>query len=122
MYKKLFFLIFCLSLVFITASCKKQQTVLPDDTGKIIFYYSLTCPHCQNVEKYIADNNVRDKITFEEKEVSQNQDYAAQFYDKVTKCNIKPNEAGVPLLWDGSACILGDEKIINYFFTKINEK
>jgi glutaredoxin len=93
-----------------------------NDTGKIIFYYSLTCPHCKNVEKYIADNNVKSKVDFIEKEVSENQKNAAEFLDKAAKCKIKPEEAGVPLLWDGSACIIGDDKIINYFFTKMNEK
>ncbi|MCX6744998.1 MAG: hypothetical protein NTX82_05745 [Candidatus Parcubacteria bacterium] len=118
MNKKIFQCILFVAVISLVLSgCQNSS-----DNNKVIFYYSLTCPHCKNVEKYISDNNVRDKVKFEEKEVSENKDNAADFGDKILKCGIKPEEAGVPLLWDGSACIVGDEKIINYFFTKINEK
>ena len=113
----LFFIVIILGL----AGCQKGGS-LADDTGKVIFYYSATCPHCKNVEKYIEDNKIRDKVKFEEKEVSQNKDNAAQFYDKVQKCKLPAEEQGVPLLWDGSTCIVGDEKIISYFFSRMNEK
>ncbi len=116
MIKKIVVCVFLGTILFGLVGCQNS------DSGKMIFYYSLTCPHCKNVEKYIEENNVKAKVTFEAKEVSENKDNAAEFADKVAKCGIKPEEAGVPLFWDGSTCFVGDEPIINYFFTKINEK
>jgi hypothetical protein len=116
MLKKFVFFILLGTFLISLAGCQNS------DADKIIFYYSLTCPHCKNVEKYVADNNVKAKVDFIEKEISENKDNASEFIDKAAKCNIKPEEAGVPLLWDGSTCLGGDEPIINYFFTKINEK
>lgn len=118
MSKRFFIGVFIFSACFlILAGCKNNS-----GSDSMVFYYSLTCPHCKNVEKYIVDNNVKDKVKFEEKEVSGNKENAADFGDKISKCGIKPEEAGVPLFWDGSACLVGDQQIINYFFTKINEK
>lgn len=116
MLKKTILFIFLITLMLGLAGCQSS------DAGKIIFYYSLTCPHCKNVEKYVVDNNVKAKVDFIEKEISENKKNAADFLDKAAKCNIKPEDAGVPLLWDGSTCIVGDQPIINYFFTKINAK
>jgi glutaredoxin len=114
--KKTLVILLFISFILVLSGCQGS------DSGKIIFYYSLTCPHCKNVEKYVADNNVKAKVDFIEKEVSENMQNATDFMNKVAKCGIKPEEAGVPLLWDGSTCLVGDEPIINYFFTKINEK
>lgn len=115
--KKIFTILLLLSFILVLSGCQSS------DDSKIIFYYSLTCPHCKNVEDYVANNNVKDKINFQEKEVSENEDNAADFVDKVQKCNIKPEEAGVPLLWDGESetCLLGDEPIIGYFFQKMKD-
>ncbi len=120
MLKRTLIFLFFIAIILSLGGCKKDNK-LPDDSGKIIFYYSTECPHCQNVEKYVSDNNIRSIVQFEEKEVSGNEDNALQFYDKVQKCNIKPEEAGVPLLWDGSTCISGDQDIISFFFRKMKE-
>ena len=32
----------------------------PADNNGMILFYSLSCPHCQNVEKYIQENNMQD--------------------------------------------------------------
>jgi glutaredoxin len=114
MFKKILLVGAIFAALFLAIGCQSS------DNGKIIFYYSLTCPHCKNVEKYVADNNIHAKVDFIEKEVSENKKNAAELLAKAVKCGIKPEEVGVPLLWDGSSCIIGDAKIISYFFTKIS--
>jgi len=83
--------------------------------ANMILFYSNSCPHCKNVESYINDNGIKDKIKFEEKEIS-NQANAALLERKARQCNFNVAQGiGVPFFFDGTNCIMGDEPIINYF-------
>lgn len=88
---------------------------------EIILFYGRGCPHCEKVEKFIKENNLREKIYFEEREVYFNRKNARLLEEIAKKCNLTKNEIGVPFLWDGkvSKCIVGDEPIINYFKEKL---
>jgi glutaredoxin len=85
----------------------------------IILFYGQGCPHCANVDKYIAENNVKDKVTFAELEVFSNQDNAKLLEEKAAVCGLPIDSIGVPFLWDGSKCLVGDQDIINFFKEKI---
>jgi len=90
-------------------------------SAEIIFFYGDGCPHCAVVEKYIKDNGVDQKIGFQTKEVYYNKSNAEELSKKAQACGINPNEIGVPFLWDGSKCLIGDQDIIDFFKTKIKE-
>jgi len=85
----------------------------------IILYTEIGCPHCLNVENFIKENKTREKIQFTEKEIS-NQVNLKSFLDKASKCGIKSDKIGVPLLWTGEKCLVGDQDIINFFKEKTN--
>jgi len=85
---------------------------------EIILYYGEGCPHCEKVDEFIATNNIKDKIQFSSKEVFLNQANAQELGTKAKICGIDSGSVGVPFLWDGSKCIIGDEDIINFFKTK----
>ncbi len=85
-----------------------------------ILFYGEECPHCKIVEDYISANNVKDKVKFTELEVFNNKDNAKILLDKAKLCNIDQTQIGVPFLWDGSKCLLGDQDVINFFKDKIN--
>jgi glutaredoxin len=85
----------------------------------IILFYGQGCPHCANVDKYIAENNVKDKVTFAELEVFSNRDNAKLLEEKAVVCGLATDSIGVPFLWDGSKCKVGDQDIINFFKEKI---
>ena len=90
-----------------------SPTPLP--TG-IIFFYSNTCPHCKNVEDFVAQNNIADKIKFISLEVSENQANAQLFINTGESCKLGSDSLGaVPMLYDGSKCYVGDVDIINFF-------
>lgn len=83
---------------------------------KTILFYSTNCPHCQNVEKYIAENNVREKIKFQELEVSANQGNAKKLESRAAGCGLNTDQGvGIPLLFADQKCYQGDQNIINYF-------
>lgn len=84
----------------------------------IILYVSNTCPHCKTVEDFIQANDISSKVQFQTKEVSANLGNAQELLNKATKCGISTDQVGVPLLWDGSKCLLGEPDITAFFKTK----
>ena len=90
--------------------------------GAIILFFGDGCPHCAKVEKYLSKNNIKDKISFKEKEVYYNQDNAKELAEKAKICGLPTDSIGVPFLWNGTKCYIGDQDIINFFKQKINER
>ena len=90
--------------------------------SEIILFYGDGCPHCAIVEEYIKDNKVKEKIYFVEKEVYYNRGNADELAEKAKKCGLSADSIGVPFLWNGSDCVIGDQLIIEFFEQKINEK
>jgi glutaredoxin len=99
---------------------ENTQPVNVDRTG-IILFYGDGCPHCVNVEKFIKDNNVEEKVSFQRLEVFSNKNNAALLQEFAAGCKILAENIGVPFLWDGanSTCIGGDADIISFFNSKI---
>ena len=112
-------LIFTVIFAYILLNTKQKNNSEDQNT---IFFYGDSCPHCVGVEKYIAENNIKEKIIFIEKEVYKNVNNAKILSEKAKKCDIKENEIGVPLLWADGKCYVGDEEIIKFFNEKINKK
>jgi len=90
----------------------------PPTENKIILFYGENCPFCAKVDTFIKDNKIEEKVSFEKKEVFNNQDNAKELVDLSQKCNLPADQVGVPFLWDGSKCFVGDEDIINFFKQK----
>jgi phage FluMu protein Com len=91
------------------------------DAGIVIFY-SDNCPHCLNVEKFLEDNKVSEKIAYTRKSVDNDQKNIEELIAKDRSCGIKEEELGfIPLLWEKATnkCFVGDEDVINFFKEKI---
>lgn len=102
---------------------KAAQENAQNPAAKIVLYYSNSCPHCKNVEKFIADNGLKSKVTFAQKEVGGNPLNAQEMVKKAALCKVETGTLGVPFLWDGEngdKCLMGDEDIIEYFRIKAN--
>jgi len=56
---------------FFFNSSKDNGQTSPD--ADLIFFWGEGCPHCENVKKYIAENNLDSKIKISSKEVYSNQ-------------------------------------------------
>ncbi|MDD2258036.1 MAG: hypothetical protein PHN43_02400 [Patescibacteria group bacterium] len=85
---------------------------------KKVLYTSLGCPHCENVDKFVDDNQINHYVDFIELEVSQNQQNSQMFNATAERCGIEPDKRGVPMFYDGENCYLGDQDIISYFQDK----
>jgi glutaredoxin len=93
-------------------------TTQNQSADQIILFYSDGCPHCAKVEEYIKENNIQNKISFVQKEVYYNQDNAQELLEKAKLCGLPINSIGVPFLWDGKKCLIGDQDIIKFFKQK----
>jgi len=85
-----------------------------------IFFYSTGCPHCQNVEKFLADNNVRGKYSFLEKEISDDRNNTALMVKYAKVCDLNTDNLGVPMLYSQGKCLSGDVDIINFFKSQLS--
>lgn len=88
------------------------------DTTGIVLFYGDGCPHCKNVEDFISANKIDEKIKFSRLEVFNNKDNANILIQKAGICKISTESVGVPFLWDGGNCIVGDQEIIKFFQDK----
>jgi len=99
-----------------------QNNSVVDNSQKITLYYSSTCPHCLIVEKFINDNKIKDKVSFEQKEVSTDKAGASEMMAIQKTAGVDSAYIGsVPFLWDGvnQKYFMGDSDIINFFQEKI---
>jgi glutaredoxin len=119
MQNKGFILPAIIGLVFFAAIFFAFSKNNPPANGQIILFYGDGCPHCINVDKFINDNKVEEKISFVRKEVFNNQKNAEEMAGKAKTCGLPTDTIGVPFLWTGSQCVLGDTDIINFFKEKI---
>lgn len=88
----------------------------------IILFYGNGCPHCENVEKFIKDKNITSKIQFSELEVFNNDKNAKILREKARICRIDSTQIGVPFLWDGQKCFLGEDDVISFLKSKAGIK
>ena len=116
---------------FFALSQEKNKNQTPADetataenqpANQIILFYGDGCPHCAIVEEYIKENNINDKISFAQKEVYYNQNNAKELEVKAKTCGLPTDSIGVPFLWDGSKCLVGDQDIIEFFKIKTNRQ
>lgn len=86
-----------------------------DNKKNIVFYYSVTCPHCADVEDWMKENGVEEKIKIEKKEVYNNKANAFELTKIAAKCGLDTDSIGVPFLYtpDGR-CLIGTPNIIDY--------
>lgn len=96
-------------------------TPTPPPSG-IVLYFGDTCPHCKVVSQFIEDNKIKEKVTFEEKEVYNNADNSKELINVAKICGLDTNAIGVPFLWDGKTCIQGQDQTISFFKDKAGIK
>ncbi len=125
----LFIAVLIFSFFAISQEKNKNQTPINEaimaenqPVSQIILFYGDGCPHCAIVEKYIKENKIQDKISFIQKEVYYNQNNARELEAKAKICGLPTDSIGVPFLWDGEKCLIGDQDIINFFKEKVNNQ
>ena len=119
------FLVLSLFSILVLIKNKRESGVFKNQNlpqEQFIFYYGVGCPHCKAVEDFIKENRVKEKVNFLEKEVYLHKKNQTELIEKAKSCNIPENAIGVPFLWDGKNCLIGDTEIINFLKGKIDQK
>lgn len=113
-----FVLIVVVGAIFLIGNRQNQDQ--PAEKG-IVLYYGDGCPHCVNVDAFIKENKVEEKVSFDRKEVWSDKNNQRSLADKVIKCGLPQDQVGVPFLWDEETgkCFTGDADVINFFKQKI---
>ena len=97
-----------------------KPTPLPSG---IVWFFGDGCPHCKNVEDYIAQNNIAQKVKYTMLEVpfggktsTQLQSNAALAIQLAEGCKRDVSQGvGIPFLYDGNGkCYDGDQDVINF--------
>lgn len=115
----IFLILAVVAIIFVAKSetgTKETNNAVKSD---LIFFYGDGCPHCAVVESYFEDNQVESKIDFSKREVYNNQANATLLTTKAKICGLNTNSIGVPFLWDGANCLIGDRDIIAFFDTEL---
>ncbi len=117
----LFIIILIFSIVILVKNNDQRiNNSIVDNSSDIILFYGDGCPHCLIVEDYINENNILDKISITQKEVYNNDLNAQELREKAGFCKLATDSIGVPFLWDGSDCYIGDQEIINFLKSETN--
>jgi hypothetical protein len=85
-----------------------------DLNEELILFYGEGCEYCSLVNSFIEDNKLESSTHLQVKEIYLNQINADEFEGKFNQCNPQPPFRGVPLLWHGSFCLMGEQEIIDY--------
>ncbi|MFA6518948.1 MAG: hypothetical protein WCV93_04875 [Candidatus Shapirobacteria bacterium] len=97
--------------------------VVDNRPSDLVLYWGEGCPHCENVKKYVQDNQIDKRLKIDQKEVYYNKSNQNELTEIVKKCPEidQTNGVGVPLAWviSESRCLVGDEPIISWIDQKL---
>lgn len=112
------------ALFFIWYSAASKISVAPTPLPPgIVLFYGQGCPHCKDVEDFISQNKIEDKVKITRLEVWYNKNNAALLGQVAQNCKITSSSVGVPFLYDGNGkCYIGEVDIPNFLKTQAGIK
>ncbi|HWQ60214.1 MAG TPA: hypothetical protein VN420_03630 [Candidatus Fimivivens sp.] len=100
-------------------SKRDQSGVMPgvDAPSGVVFYYGTECSHCKDVEAFLDEGKIADKVNFVRKEVWHDRTNAAEMVAAAKKCGLAEDTIGVPFLFADGKCFVGTPDVEGYFRT-----
>ena len=86
-----------------------------NDQSDVVLYFGQECSHCQDVAKFIADNNIEQRVIFANREVWHNVDNKNEMDEKIMECALDKNKVGVPFLFVRGKCYIGVSDVEKQF-------
>lgn len=102
----------------------KYQDYPVYDNPDLVFFWGNGCPHCENVENWIKDNQATEKIKINFKEVyynKENQTDLSNIAKEYCPEIISNGGVGIPTGFDfvNKKCIQGDTPLIEFLSSKL---
>jgi len=80
-----------------------------------IFFCGNTCPHCEDVEEWMKENKIEEKIEIVKKEVYDDKTNALELARIAKSCGMDTSTIGVPFLYAPEGkCLIGTPDIVGY--------
>jgi len=105
--------ILIISAVAYFLSSTNPQT--KDEENKVIFYWGVGCPHCENIKEYIKENQIDKKILIEEREVYNDKKNLEMLRMDAQRCGLGSSMIGIPFLVYKQKCYVGEDEAKNLF-------
>lgn len=86
--------------------------------GAITFFYGNTCPHCADVEAWMKENKIEEKVSLTKKEVYDNIGNSIELTKIAERCGLPTDSIGVPFLYAEGKCYVGSPDVITYLTNK----
>jgi glutaredoxin len=95
----------------------KEATKITTD---IVLFYGRECPHCKDLDKFLEENRIAEKVQFDRLEVFHNSKNGVILTEKAQECGINESAIGVPFLFDAveKKCLVGAPDIEDFFAKK----
>lgn len=94
----------------------------PDDFGdpnaSIVYFYGKECSHCKDLEKFLSENSIYEKVPFAKKEVWYNKKNARDMESRAKECGLEKEKLGVPFLFSEGKCFVGGPDVEKFFREK----
>ena len=105
---------------------KPPQNSQDYENPDLVFYWGDGCPHCDNVEAWIKENDTDKKLKINSREVYKNRNNQTELYNLANQyCPeiIENGNIGVPTGFDpvNQKCIQGDTPIIEFLSSKLTK-
>jgi len=83
--------------------------------AEIVLFYGEECPHCKDVEEFLTQNNISEKVNYSNLEVWHNKNNAQFLFEKAEACGYSKDNLGVPFLYARGECFSGAPAIEGFF-------
>lgn len=118
-----------IALVFLFFNIMKTEVSEEDNSidqvnvaldEELTLFYGDGCQYCTVVNNYIDQKNIENLTQLQVKEIYFNEENSSEFDSKFSQCQPQPPFRGVPLLWHGGFCIMGEQEIVDYLDSLLN--
>ncbi|MDA9128883.1 hypothetical protein N9J72_00205 [Candidatus Gracilibacteria bacterium] len=97
--KKLLLLL-ALTLGLMSCGTVGNSTDIINPDAEYLYFFGATCPHCQDLNKQVNEQDLFSQISVEKREVWYNEDNRELFTQKTTELGLSEGEVGVPFVYD----------------------
>ncbi len=120
---KKFFLLIILVITLISCGSVGNNTDIINPDAEYLYFFGATCPHCQELNKRVKDEDLFSKISVEKREVYFNEENREIFSQLTQELELKEWETGVPFVYDtvNKTHVVWVDQALEMFKSRLNE-